>query len=97
MIEKEINEILNIIETKLLSLGFSKEIINNKQCYTYTKYIYYCITFVNELDSFVIEDGTKKEVEKNIMEDTELFSTSLGKNQIIKEIEEWFIKYGMTS
>ena len=40
---------------------------------------------------------TKKEAEKNIMEDAELFSTSLGKNQIIREMEEWFIKYGMTS
>ena len=75
-------------------LGLSIEIINNDLFYTYAdKSTYYRITFVYGMHCFIIEGGTKEEAEKNIVEDWDLFSIGLGKQQILKEIREWFIEY----
>lgn len=89
-----INEILSEIDVKLLHLDILCEIINNTQFYTYNGCDYFKISFIDGLNSFVIEaSNSREQAEKNVLEDTDLFPLSLGKERIVKEIEEWFIKY----
>lgn len=89
-----VNEILSEINVKLLHLGILCEIINNTQFYTYNGCDYFKVSFIYGLNSFVIEaSDSREEAEKNVLEDTDLFPLSLGKENIVKEMEEWFIKY----
>ncbi|MCI9234328.1 MAG: hypothetical protein HFH08_07085 [Bacilli bacterium] len=93
MSEERIQNILNATARKLQSLGFLIENIKNKNFYTISRNIYYYLSYVNELDSFVIEAGTKEEAEKNVLVDIALFPMSIGIQTIEDEILKWFIEY----
>lgn len=91
---KYIDGILEIVKERLLKLGLIPEILNHELFYTFPGSGYYRVSFASELNSFVIESAeTKEEAEKNVLEDSDLFPLFLGKEKIVKEMEEWFIKY----
>ena len=83
------------IEKLFLEMGFAEVTINGTIFYKYGK-TYYKISYIEDLNSFVIEYAeTKNEAEKNLLEDGDLYSITLGEQQLLEQIKNDLLQFYM--
>lgn len=91
--KEDINRIKRKMQAVLIELGFREEYINNVLLYFNPKSNYYhTITYHGSL-GMIIESGTYEEVEKNIMEDSDVYPLTLGEEELLALFREDLIKY----
>ncbi len=74
-------------------LNFEKVIVNGSTLLFYSG-IYYKITLVKGLNSYVLEFATSyDEAVKNMFEDGDVYPISLGEDQLINELRHDLLKY----
>ncbi len=93
MIDTLIEQINKQAESLFTDLGFNKTIINNETVFEY-KGSYYKLTFVKGLGGFVMELAVSlEEAQKNLYEDGDIYSISLGENDILNQLAIDIRKY----
>ena len=89
--DKIIQEILESIKEMLYSWGFKKVMVGGKYNYEYKGH--YCIpNYLHTLGFFVKRAHNYNDAMKNFHEDGDCYALSLGKTQILEEIETELIK-----
>lgn len=74
-------------------LNFEKAIVNGSTLLLHSG-IYYKITLVKGLNSYVLEFATSyDEAVKNMFEDGDVYPISLGEDQLINELRHDLLKY----
>ena len=85
--------LLEKINQLFINLGFVTVKINDQSFLKYDE-AYYKVSYVESLDSIVIETAESlEEVRKNILEDSDFYSLSLGEKGILETIKEDLLKY----
>jgi len=93
MERKVAEDVKSKLETLLIEMGFHTISINGENVYEY-KSTYYKLTFVEGLESFVIESaGSEEEARSNMYEDGDLFSISLGEKELLRQFRETLNEY----
>ena len=92
---KTVQDILDAIRKMLLNWGFKEVMIGDRLNYEYKGY--YCIpNYLSTLGFFVERVHGYDEAMKNFHEDGDCHSLSLGKEQILKELEAELTKDVLT-
>ncbi len=87
------NSLLEKINNIFIDIGFKKVIINGETFFQY-KELYCKISYVKGLHAFVIESAEGfAEAEKNILEDSGVYSLNLGENKILSIIKKDLLNY----
>ncbi|MFE3573963.1 hypothetical protein [Lysinibacillus sp. NPDC059133] len=86
-------ELKKKIESLFEELGFKKVRVNSTTLFLHSG-IYYKVTFIKGLKSYVIEFANSyDEANNNVFEDGDLYSMSMNEDELIKKLRHDLVNY----